>query len=74
VLAWEDSRLDQITTLFEQVFSRQVQENLAESVTQIVESVIDIASSNIDEVRNFLMASFLYLLFLLYFMHIIYIK
>lgn len=42
--------MDQLTNLFEHVFDRQIQENIAESVTRLVEGVIDIASSNIDEV------------------------
>eukprot|EP00026_Physarum_polycephalum_P000180 Phypoly_transcript_00180.p1 GENE.Phypoly_transcript_00180~~Phypoly_transcript_00180.p1 ORF type:complete len:1997 (+),score=348.40 Phypoly_transcript_00180:137-6127(+) len=52
LLSWEDARMDQITNLFEQGFSRQVKENLAESVTRIVEGVIDLASGNIDEVLH----------------------
>lgn len=42
--------MDQLTDIFEQVFSHQVQENIAEGVTRIVEDVIDVASNNIDEV------------------------
>lgn len=46
--------MDQLTDIFDQVFSHQVQENTAESVTRIVEDVIDVASNNIDEVYAFL--------------------